>query len=154
MGSQDSRLWHGPPLPWERNPCKYKGSWYQVCLSCLFHYHLLSIAFPWCSNLTVFVWNTFDSGYMAPEYVMNGRLTVKADVFSFGVLMLELVTGRRNSSFNMSRDADNLLDWVISCSFLYNSSIFHSCFSLFQPHQIRMLRLRSIVCAYDFSPNV
>ncbi|XP_074274087.1 G-type lectin S-receptor-like serine/threonine-protein kinase SD1-13 [Silene latifolia] len=38
-------------------------------------------------------------GYMSPEYVMGGRFSEKSDVFSFGVLLLEIVSGRRNSSF-------------------------------------------------------
>lgn len=52
------------------------------------------------------------NGYMAPEYVMHGHLSVKADVFSFGVLVLELISGQRNSSFNLNVDAQNLLDWT------------------------------------------
>ncbi|KAI4312934.1 hypothetical protein MLD38_037720 [Melastoma candidum] len=35
-------------------------------------------------------------GYMAPEYVLHGHYSVKSDVFSFGVLMLEVVSGRKN----------------------------------------------------------
>ncbi|XXG55421.1 hypothetical protein AAC387_Pa03g3091 [Persea americana] len=52
------------------------------------------------------------SGYMAPEYVMHGELSVKADVFSFGVLVLELISGKRNSTFNSELDGQNLLQWV------------------------------------------
>nr|KJB60904.1 hypothetical protein B456_009G330600 [Gossypium raimondii] len=52
------------------------------------------------------------NGYMAPEYVMHGQLSVKADVFSFGVLVLELISGQKNSSFNLNLDAQNLLDWA------------------------------------------
>ncbi|KAL7213245.1 hypothetical protein ACSBR2_015870 [Camellia fascicularis] len=36
---------------------------------------------------------------MAPEYAMQGRFSEKSDVFSFGVLLLEIVGGRRNTSF-------------------------------------------------------
>lgn len=49
---------------------------------------------------------------MAPEYVMHGHLSAKTDVFSFGVLVLELISGQRNSSFSSFMDAENLLDWV------------------------------------------
>lgn len=52
------------------------------------------------------------NGYMAPEYVMHGHLSVKADVFSFGVVILELISGQKNSSFNLDVDAQNLLDWA------------------------------------------
>ncbi|KAH9611861.1 hypothetical protein KSS87_019540, partial [Heliosperma pusillum] len=38
-------------------------------------------------------------GYMSPEYAMEGRFSEKSDIFSFGVLLLEIVSGRRNSSF-------------------------------------------------------
>ncbi|KAJ0693560.1 putative protein kinase RLK-Pelle-DLSV family [Helianthus annuus] len=44
-------------------------------------------------------------GYMAPEYVMHGKFSVKLDVFSFGVLLLEIITGQQNQSF---RDDENL----------------------------------------------
>ncbi|XP_026424924.1 G-type lectin S-receptor-like serine/threonine-protein kinase At1g11300 isoform X3 [Papaver somniferum] len=37
-------------------------------------------------------------GYMSPEYVIEGRLSEKSDVFSFGVLLLEIVSGKKNSS--------------------------------------------------------
>ncbi|KAH7570929.1 hypothetical protein JRO89_XS05G0225000 [Xanthoceras sorbifolium] len=43
---------------------------------------------------------------------MHGNLSVKADVFSFGVVVLELISGQRNSNFNLDVDAQNLLDWA------------------------------------------
>ncbi|CAL4896319.1 unnamed protein product [Urochloa decumbens] len=46
-------------------------------------------------------------GYMAPEYAMRGLYSTKSDVFSFGVLVLEIVTGRRNAgSYNTEQDID------------------------------------------------
>ena len=36
-------------------------------------------------------------GYMAPEYAVLGHMSVKLDVYSFGVLVLEIVTGRKNT---------------------------------------------------------
>ncbi|KAM7528351.1 hypothetical protein LguiB_031761 [Lonicera macranthoides] len=38
-------------------------------------------------------------GYMSPEYAMHGQFSVKSDVFSFGVLVLEIISGKSNSSF-------------------------------------------------------
>lgn len=52
------------------------------------------------------------NGYMAPEYVMHGHLSVKADVFSFGVVVLELISGQKNSTFNQDPGSQNLLEWV------------------------------------------
>ncbi|XP_021851334.2 cysteine-rich receptor-like protein kinase 43 isoform X2 [Spinacia oleracea] len=52
------------------------------------------------------------NGYMAPEYVMHGHLSVKADVFSFGVVVLELISGQKNSSYNLALDTHNLLEWA------------------------------------------
>lgn len=48
-------------------------------------------------------------GYIAPEYLALGRLTEKVDVYSFGVLMLEIVTGRRNNMAQVSTYSDSLL---------------------------------------------
>lgn len=53
---------------------------------------------------------------MAPEYAMRGLYSVKSDVFSFGVLVLEIVTGRRNSGlYGSDQDADllNLVSYFI-----------------------------------------
>ncbi|XAR72217.1 Non-specific serine/threonine protein kinase [Bertholletia excelsa] len=52
------------------------------------------------------------NGYMAPEYSLHGYLSPKADVFSFGVLVLELISGQKNSSFIPTVDAQNLLEWA------------------------------------------
>ncbi|XXG69295.1 hypothetical protein AAC387_Pa06g2202 [Persea americana] len=48
-------------------------------------------------------------GYMAPEYAMRGQFSVKSDVFSFGVLLLEIISGRKNSHLNESDSATDLL---------------------------------------------
>lgn len=56
----------------------------------------------------------FSSGYMAPEYAMRGHLTDKADVYSFGIVALEIVSGRSNTSFRAKEEAFYLLDWVTS----------------------------------------
>ena len=59
---------------------------------------------------------------MAPEYVMHGNLSKKADVFSFGVLVLELISGQKNSTFNQAHDFQDLLDWVRTCYIYINQN--------------------------------
>ncbi|XP_026450363.1 putative receptor-like protein kinase At4g00960 isoform X2 [Papaver somniferum] len=51
-------------------------------------------------------------GYMAPEYIMHGEFSVKSDVFSFGVLVLEILCGQRNSSFHKTNVARDLLSYA------------------------------------------
>ena len=52
------------------------------------------------------------SGYMPPEYVMHGQFSVKSDVFGFGVLVLEIISGRKNSSFQNGENIESLLSYV------------------------------------------
>ncbi|KAM3372871.1 hypothetical protein ACQJBY_019661 [Aegilops geniculata] len=50
-------------------------------------------------------------GYMSPEYAMDGMVSFMQDVYSFGVLLLEIVSGRRNQrSFNLIAHAWNLFE--------------------------------------------
>nr|AJP61126.1 SRKp [Arabidopsis halleri] len=51
-------------------------------------------------------------GYMAPEYAMDGVYSEKSDVFSFGVVILEIVTGKKNRGFTSSDLDTNLLSYV------------------------------------------
>ncbi|CAH8376355.1 unnamed protein product [Eruca vesicaria subsp. sativa] len=51
-------------------------------------------------------------GYMSPEYAMNGTFSMKSDVFSFGVLLLEVISGKRNRGFCDSDSSLNLLGYV------------------------------------------
>ncbi|XP_020091832.1 cysteine-rich receptor-like protein kinase 6 [Ananas comosus] len=51
-------------------------------------------------------------GYMAPEYAMHGYFSNKSDVFSFGVLVLEIVTGRKNTGSFNSEQAEDLLNYI------------------------------------------
>lgn len=60
---------------------------------------------------------------MAPEYAMEGLYSIKSDVFSFGVLVIEMITGRRNAGFHFSSHAPTLLAYVS------NSLLGRYCFS-------------------------
>ncbi|VFQ69945.1 unnamed protein product [Cuscuta campestris] len=51
-------------------------------------------------------------GYLAPEYALRGHLTEKIDVFAFGVVALEIVSGRPNSDPNLEEEQMYLLDWA------------------------------------------
>ncbi|CAF1730199.1 unnamed protein product [Brassica napus] len=51
-------------------------------------------------------------GYLAPEYAMRGHLTEKTDVYAFGIVALELVSGRKNSDVNLGNEKKYLLEWT------------------------------------------
>ncbi|CAL9016580.1 unnamed protein product [Prunus brigantina] len=51
-------------------------------------------------------------GYLAPEYAMRGHLTEKSDVFAFGVVALETVSGRPNSDPSLDEEKIYLLEWA------------------------------------------
>ncbi|XP_009412446.2 cysteine-rich receptor-like protein kinase 44 [Musa acuminata AAA Group] len=51
-------------------------------------------------------------GYMAPEYAMHGHFSAKSDVFSFGVLVLEILTGRKNTGSYDSANSEDLLSYA------------------------------------------
>ena len=54
---------------------------------------------------------------MAPEYAMEGIFSIKSDVFSFGVILLEIISGKKNSGFYLTEHAQTLLAYV--CFFVY-----------------------------------
>ncbi|KAJ9187278.1 hypothetical protein P3X46_002752 [Hevea brasiliensis] len=51
-------------------------------------------------------------GYMAPEYAMHGYLSVKSDVFSYGVLLLEIVSGRKNHDSHLGGEKADILSYT------------------------------------------
>lgn len=60
----------------------------------------------WTHHSVVPIEGTF--GYLAPEYFMHGIVDEKTDIFAFGVLLLEIVTGRRP----IDCSKQSLLQWV------------------------------------------
>lgn len=51
-------------------------------------------------------------GYMSPEYALDGLFSVKSDVFSFGVVVLEILSGKRNTGYFNSDEAQSLLAYA------------------------------------------
>ena len=60
-------------------------------------------------------------GYCAPEYAMSGKLTLKSDIYCFGVVLLEIITGRKAIDSTKKPGEQNLVVWV-SSHFLWLSS--------------------------------
>ncbi|CAN1220415.1 G-type lectin S-receptor-like serine/threonine-protein kinase At4g03230 [Linum perenne] len=54
-------------------------------------------------------------GYMSPEYALDGNFSIKSDVFSFGVVLLEILSGQRNTGFYKSNKVVSLLGHVWGC---------------------------------------
>ncbi|XP_021817971.1 proline-rich receptor-like protein kinase PERK8, partial [Prunus avium] len=62
------------------------------------------------THVTTRVMGTF--GYMAPEYATSGKLTDKSDVYSYGVVLLELITGRKPVDSSQPLGDESLVEWA------------------------------------------
>ncbi|XP_015085019.1 LRR receptor-like serine/threonine-protein kinase FEI 2 isoform X1 [Solanum pennellii] len=62
------------------------------------------------SHITTIVAGTF--GYLAPEYMQSGRATEKTDVYSFGVLVLEVISGKRPTDASYIEKGFNIVGWL------------------------------------------
>ncbi|XP_028077856.1 cysteine-rich receptor-like protein kinase 26 [Camellia sinensis] len=66
----------------------------------------------WWPNFNIGKFAKDFSGYMPPEYIMYGQFSVKSDVFSFGVLVLKIVSGQKNNHFQKAENAEYHLTYT------------------------------------------
>ncbi|KAM4101435.1 hypothetical protein ACB094_05G142900 [Castanea mollissima] len=74
-------------------------------------------------------------GYLAPEYAMRRHLTEKTDVFGFGVVALEILSGRPNSDNSLDTEKIYLLEWFLFALLVMN----HQAWTLHENNQILRL---------------
>ncbi|XP_038895671.1 G-type lectin S-receptor-like serine/threonine-protein kinase SD1-13 isoform X2 [Benincasa hispida] len=98
-------------------------------------------------------------GYMSPEYAMQGQFSEKSDVFSFGVLLLEIISGRRNTEFYHHEEAISLLGfaWKLwmedNLITMIEPTIYESCY---QQEILRCIEV-GLLCVQEFvndRPNI
>ncbi|XP_047338183.1 G-type lectin S-receptor-like serine/threonine-protein kinase B120 [Impatiens glandulifera] len=86
-------------------------------------------------------------GYMAPEYAMRGYLSVKIDVFSFGILVLEIVSGRKNFVGQLGAEKSDLLSYAWQLFQGGNSlELLDSSLSGYNPEEAAMLVQLGLLC--------
>jgi len=84
---------------------------------------------------------------MSPEYAMHGQFSVKSDVFSFGILVLEIVSGKKNTDLYQSKHLDDLLSLVSTDKFFFDSTstkLIASILSYTLFHWVRKLYIPSL----------
>ncbi|KAI9159743.1 hypothetical protein LWI28_001494 [Acer negundo] len=83
---------------------------YDICLGVARDFGLAKLYDDKKTHISTRVAGTI--GYLAPEYAMRGHLTEKTDVFAFGVVTLEIVSGRPNSDSSLDEEQVYLLEWA------------------------------------------
>lgn len=78
---------------------------------------MILLTFILYTNIVVLIVSI--SGYMAPEYAADGQFSIKSDVFSFGVLLLEIICGNKNRALYHENKTLNLVGYVSPYIFVY-----------------------------------
>ncbi|KAK7250584.1 hypothetical protein RIF29_33107 [Crotalaria pallida] len=86
-------------------------------------------------------------GYMAPEYIVRGKLSEKADVYSFGVLVIEIVSGKRNSSFVLNSSSILQTVWSLYGSNRLSEIVDSTLVGNFPPDEACVLLQIGLLCA-------
>jgi serine/threonine protein kinase len=63
-------------------------------------------------------------GYLAPKYATFGQFSDKVDVYSFGIVLLEIISGRKNIDFTLSIDKIYFLEWISAKSIFLHFGTF------------------------------
>ncbi|XP_035539326.1 proline-rich receptor-like protein kinase PERK1 isoform X1 [Juglans regia] len=94
------------------------------------------------THVSTRVMGTF--GYLAPEYASSGKLSDKSDVFSYGVMLLELITGHR--PVDTTHMEESLVEWVSEeFLFLRTNTIFQNQMSDIKPKSLLALQARPLL---------
>ncbi|KAI3449208.1 hypothetical protein Pfo_005873 [Paulownia fortunei] len=94
------------PLTWEIRINIIIGTWHPK----LSDFGLAKLLNSESSYVTTRVMGTF--GYVAPEYACTGMLNEKSDIYSFGILIMEIITGRSPVDYSRPQGEVNLVDWL------------------------------------------
>ncbi|CAL5347576.1 unnamed protein product [Camellia sinensis] len=95
---------------------------FQKCGGMLELLLILSEVRPECTNVPKTKFQIKHRGYTAPEYAIRGELSEKADIYSFGVLVLEIISCRKNTDLNLPSEMQYLPEYVGMAWKLYERS--------------------------------
>ena len=73
-------------------------------------------------ELEYVMYDSLCGSYLAPEYFMYGKVSDKVDVFAFGVVLLELLSGRKPINSEHPKGQESLVMWVWSLVYLFNQN--------------------------------
>ena len=90
---------------------KIAGSSYNLYTNLSYVVGFMLLEVPWLMEFLAMA--KWDRGYLAPEYAISGRLTRKTDVYSFGVLLLEIISGQTVVNFDLEHGERYLVQKVM-----------------------------------------